>query len=106
MEIIHNEKIYNKRVLKKYTLEIKDVRMMAIVLDDKDYYNIHIMHPSYKTDEMNTLELQEPKADVLFSEIMDKMLMELIIQKFLWHELHGHKGAMWSFTVQAHENEI
>ena len=91
---------YNKKILAKH--EVFYNRFIEVlVLDDKDYYNIHIIDENYKDDELNTLKLQEPKEYVALDEITNPIKLECYaLEHLLWDKFYGFKGKMYSFNVE------
>lgn len=52
---------YNKKILANKIVYYNNRYAEVLVLDDKDYYNVHVLDDAHQDDEMNTLKLQEPK---------------------------------------------
>ena len=92
-------KMYDKEVLKDYSITIDGHEWSCFILDDDKYYNVHIIDDFYKDEELNTLYLQEPKDCVELDGLDELWMAELIMQKYLWHKFYGFKGKSYSFTV-------
>ena len=60
---------YNKKILANKIVYYNNRYAEVLVLDDKDYYNIHVLDDAYQDDETNTLKLQEPKDCVSLEEV-------------------------------------
>lgn len=76
---------YNKKVLADKTINYNNDYYEILVLDDKDYYNIHILNEKYKDEELNTLYLQEPKDCINIEKVTSPIYMEkLTLQFALW----------------------
>lgn len=55
---------YNKPILKTMSLFLFNYYYILYILDDNEYFNIHIVTDKYQDTELNTLYLQEPKEDI------------------------------------------
>lgn len=94
-------KKYGKEILAESMLTIDDNVYHCLIVDDKDYYNIHIITDKYRDDEMNTLQLQEPKECVKLEDISTKEFMLARIAEFaLWDLCYGDGDKLYSFSVK------
>jgi hypothetical protein len=90
---------YNKRILKQHTERIFGKYYTLYILDDKDYYNIHIVTDEYRDEEFNTLKLQEPKKDVSLNELDELYMTKLILEFALWSKFYGYKNKTYQFEI-------
>lgn len=96
--------LYNKQVLKEYTININGDYFTCVILDDTDYYNIHILNDFYKQDELNTLQLQEQKACVNINELDNIYMQSRILEFYLWHINYGYNKKWYSFNIEVADN--
>lgn len=80
---------YNKKVITSYSKFIDGERFSVYVLDDNEYYNIHVISESYKQDEMNTLKLQEPKESVNLEYFTNARLITYLMEHFIWDRFYN-----------------
>ena len=101
------EKKYGKDVLAWTSYDINGDTYECYVLDDGDYYNIHVISPDYRDDETNTLRLQEPK-DVVDLEILKSKayMLSRIFEFALWHECYGDNGKHYDFNITYEESDL
>lgn len=93
-------KKYDKTILAEHFTSYNDRYFTVLVLDDNDYYNIHVIDDKFKDDELNTLKLQEPKSCVTLEEVTDPMQLEFhALEHALWDKFYGYKDNMYSFSV-------
>lgn len=92
--------LYNKQVLKEYTISINGDYFTCVILDDIDCYNIHILNDYYQKNELNTLQLQEPKACVNINELDNIFMQSRILEFYLWHINYGYKDKSYSFNIE------
>lgn len=91
--------LYNKKILKQYEMNINSMFMELFILDDDEYFNIHILDNVYAKGELNTLKLQESKKCVKIDELDDIFCQSQLIEHYLWHKNYGYKGKNYSFSV-------
>jgi len=92
---------YNKKILASKDVFYNNKYVEVLVLDDKNYYNIHIIDDSFKDEELNTLKLQEPKDCITLEEISNPVKLECYaLEHILWDKFYGFKGKMYSFNVE------
>lgn len=92
---------YNKRILKQHTEKIFGEYYTLYVLDDGDYYNIHIVTNKYKDEELNTLRLQEPKQNVSFNEFDELYIVKSILEFALWSKFYGYDDKVYQFEIKS-----
>ena len=92
---------YNKRILKQHTENIFGEYYTLYILDDKDYYNIHIVTDRYRDEELNTLQLQEPKQGISFNEFDELYITKLILEFALWAKFYGYKDKAYQFEIKS-----
>lgn len=92
---------YNKKILASKDVFYNNKYVEVLILDDGDYYNIHIIDDSFKDEELNTLKLQEPKDCITLEEITNPVKLECYaLEHILWDKFYGFKGKMYSFNVE------
>lgn len=83
-------KLYDKDIIIEHTMCIDGCYYTGYVLDGGAYFNVHVIDEHYRQDEMNTLQLQEPKeVDI---ELDKAYIMSKILEHYLWDKLYGYKG--------------
>ena len=92
---------YNKKILKEHSENIFGGHYTLYILDNEDYYNIHIVADEYRDEELNTLRLQEPKQDVSFNEFDELYMTKLILEFALWAKFYGYKNKVYQFEVKS-----
>ena len=90
---------YGKKVLKKLEVNVFNSYYTVMVLDDGDYYNIHVISDSFQDDELNTLRYQEPKECVNIEEFDELRLTKDAIEFAMWNKFYGFKGKSYLFTI-------
>ena len=92
---------YNKKILASKDVFYNNKYIEVLILDDGDYYNIHIIDEDFKDEELNTLKLQEPKDCITLEEITNPVKLECYaLEHILWDKFYGFKGKMYSFNVE------
>ena len=92
---------YNKRILKQHTENVFGEYYTLYVLDDKDYYNIHIVTGKFRDEELNTLQLQEPKQYVSFNKFNKLYITKLILEFALWSKFYGSDNKVYQFEIKS-----
>ena len=92
---------YNKRILKQHTEIVFRECYTLYVLDDKDDYNIHIVTDKYIDEELNTLQLQEPKQNVSLNKFNELYMAELILEFALWSKFYGYDNKVYQFEIKS-----
>ena len=92
---------YNKRILKQYTENVFGEYYTLYVLDDKDYYNIHIVTDKFRDEELNTLQRQEPKQYVSFNKFNELYITKLILEFALWSRFYGYDNKVYQFEIKS-----
>lgn len=94
--------LYNKKILAQTEVKLNGEICDVFCLDGGEYFDIHILHDSYASDELNTLQLQEPKD---FEEATSKIFLTCQgVQFILWHIFYGKNGKMHSFNCELVES--
>lgn len=103
-------KKYGKKILATRDLTIDNELITCLILDDESgkYWNVHIIMRPYADDEINTLELQEPKSEVAFEDITTpEFMFARIFERFIWHKLYMVYGkSMFSASVEIQKSDI
>lgn len=104
-------KKYNKKVISYYSKVLDGENFEVYVLDDKKYFNIHVISDKYKGDELNTLKLQEPKEDLL-KEVKNldgwdkyftkSKLIGYLLEHFIWDRFYS-EGIFTGYVVSEFE---
>lgn len=93
-------KKYNKTILKEHTEYLFGEDYTLYILDDNEYYNIHIVNEHYQDNEMNTLHLQEPKEDISLDDMDALYITKLLLEYALWDKFYGYKDKSYSFSIE------
>lgn len=91
---------YNKKILKEHTENIFGKYYTLYILDNKDYYNIHIVTDKYRDEELNTLKFQEPKQEVSLNELDELYMTKSILEFALWDKFYGYENKVYQFEVK------
>ena len=98
-------KKYNKEIIAEHDTYYNNKYVTVLVLDNKEYYNIHIIDDNFKDEELNTLKLQEPKESVSIEQIKNPIFLECqALQHLLWDKFYGYNKQMHSFNVELVES--
>lgn len=92
---------YGKKILKQDTESILGEYYTLYILDNGNYYDIHIVTDKYKDEELNTLALQEPKQDISFNKFDRLYIIKLILEFALWSEFYGYEDKVYQFEVKS-----
>lgn len=95
----YNESYYGKKIIK----ELSHRNLSVYVLDGGDYYDIHVVDPKFKDEELNTLFLQEPKSDVQENYFTNKRLIRYLAEHFLWEYFYNFHNTIYSFSVEVYD---
>lgn len=76
-------KKYGKNIVASFETVLNGNDYQCLVLDDDNYWNIHVIDEKFKDDELNTLKLQEPKEAVTKEEFTNKILLGYIMEHFI-----------------------
>ena len=92
---------YGKKVLASHETDFDNITIEVYICEgENDYYDIHVIHPYYKDEESNTLELQESKDCVDLEDITNPMQMECYaLEKALWHKFYGKNNKLNTFSI-------
>lgn len=101
------EKKYGKKILVERSIEVNGDEYTCFILDDGDYYNVHIVDDHYQDDELNTLKLQEPKDVAKLDVVTSKAFMlSQTMEHVLWHECYGDNGKHYDFAISYEESDL
>jgi len=101
------EQKYDKDILAEETINVDGDDYTCYILDDKDYYNVHVVDDHYHDDEGNTLRLQEPKECVSLDKVTSKpFMLSQIMEHVLWHMCYGENRKMYDFSIDYEENDL
>lgn len=101
------EKKYGKKILAERSIEVNGDKYTCFILDDGDYYNVHIVDSYFQDDEMNTLKLEEPKDSVSLEKVTSKAFMlSQIMEHVLWHLCYGVNFKHYDFNITYEETEL
>lgn len=95
---------YKKRVIAYFNRYLDNEYFKVYVLDAGDYYNVHIISEKFRDEELNTLQLQQPKDSIqnekeYFNEAyMITQLMDFFIWDRFYNELM-EKGLTAYITI-------
>lgn len=90
---------YNKKILKMETINIFNQEYTVYILDDEDYYNIHIENDKYKGEEFNTVWDVVSKENVTLDELDKVYLYETVVAFALWDKFYGYKDNYYTFDI-------
>ena len=95
---------YNREVLYSLAKYIDNEQFEVIVIvDQPNYYNIHIISETFRDDRLNTLALQEPKECIVDpdSYFNETKLLEYILRHCIWSHFNVDVD---SLTLTARED--
>ena len=95
-------KKYNKNVVAHYEKHIDNESFKVIVLDDNDYYNIHIISECYKDEELNTIKQQELKEDISKDYFTKARMISYLAEHLIWDRFYSELGSA-SISVNIEE---
>jgi uncharacterized protein (DUF39 family) len=83
-------KKFKKEIIASYGKYLDGEQFEVLVLDDGEYYNIHVISEKYNQDELNTLKLQETKAciDDYKTYFNNSRLISYLMGHFIWDRFH------------------
>lgn len=90
---------YNKRVLKSENINIFNQDYTIYILDDGDYFNIHIENDKYKDEEANTIWDVESKEHITLEDLDKVYLYEEVVKFALWDKFYGYKDSLYTFDI-------
>lgn len=90
---------YGKKVLKFEDINIFNQDYIIYILDNEEYFDIHIVNDKYKDEEINTLWLEEPKECVTLEDFDKVYLYEEVVKFALWDKFYGYKDNYYTFDV-------
>jgi hypothetical protein len=90
---------YGKKIIASYDKYLDNERFEVIVVDDNDYYNIHVISEKYRDDELNTMKLQEPKDCIKDIKYFDNAkLISYLMDHFIWDRFYDN-GIFCGYTT-------
>lgn len=92
---------YGKKILKQLTLNVFGDYYTFILLEEGDYYNIHILCDFFKDEELNTLRYQDEKSCVTLEDFDELRMTKDILEFAMWHKFYGFKDKSYNFCVQS-----
>lgn len=81
---------FDKRIVAQATFNLLRNDVNVFVLEDGEYYNIHVEMEAYKNDELNTLQLQEPKDCVTPETFTETYMLERALEVVLWDRYYNN----------------
>lgn len=105
---VEPEKKYGKKILAKRSVEVNGDEYTCFILDDGDYYNVHMIDDYCQDDEMNTLILQEPKECVSLEKVTSKafMLSQIMERVLLYMCYDNDNNKRYDFSITYEESEL
>lgn len=101
------EKKYGKKILAQRSIEVNGDEYTCFILDDNNYYNVHVVDDHYQDSEMNTLKLQEPKDVAKLDVVTSKAFMlSQIMEHVLWHLCYGDNDKHYDFNIDYEESDL
>jgi len=85
-------KKYDKKIIASYSKYLDGEGFEVIILDDGDYYNVHILSEKFKDYEMNTLHLQVTKESVTVDYFTNQRLITYLMDFFMWDRFYKELG--------------
>jgi hypothetical protein len=92
---------YGKKILKQLTLNVFGSYFTFILLEEGNYYNVHILSEFYRDEELNTLRYQEEKSCVSLDDFDELRMTKDIIEFAMWNKFYGFKNKSYNFCVQS-----
>lgn len=92
---------YGKKILKQLTLNVFGSYFTFILLEEGDYYNVHIISEFYRDDELNTLQYQDEKAFVSLDDFDELRMTKDIVEFAMWNKFYGYKNKSYTFCVKS-----
>ena len=90
---------YGKKVLKSETTNIFNQEYTIYILEEGDYFNVHIVATKYKDEELNTLWTQVSKKNVTLEKFDKVYLYEEMVEFALWDKFYGYKDSLYTFDI-------
>ena len=97
-------KKFGKKIYWRYITEWNGNVIECFILKSKEkgYIDIHVIHPYFQANEMNTLQFQEEKQ--YLKNYTNDLKCDLIILEFvLWHK-HSTNDNVLSFSIDAYND--
>ena len=90
---------YNKKVLKSKDINIFNQYYTIYILDEENYFDIHIVNDKYRDEEINTLWVEEPKEYVTLEDLDEVYLYEEVVKFALWDKFYSYEDCLYTFDV-------
>lgn len=90
---------YNKKVLKFKEINIFNQEYAIYILDDGDYFNIHIENDKYNDEECNTIWDVESKEYITLEDLDEVYLYKEVVKFALWDKFYDYKGSFYTFDI-------
>lgn len=94
--------LYDKKILAQTEVCLNGDSCEVYCLDGGEYFDIHVIHDCYQKNELNTLQLQEPKESCELPD--EKFLICRGIEFLLWNKFYGENKKAHFFTCENHES--
>lgn len=91
---------YNRKILKSENINIFNQEYTIYILDDGDYFDIHIENDKYKDEEANTIWNVEPKKHIALEDLDKVYLYEEVVKFALWDKFYGYKDSLYTFDIE------
>ena len=90
---------YNKKVLKSKDINIFNQYYTIYILDEENYFDIHIVNDKYRDEEINTLWVEKPKEYVTLEDLDEVYLYEEVVKFALWDKFYSYEVCLYTFDV-------
>lgn len=97
---------YGNKILAQRSISFNGIEYTCFVLDDGNYYNVHVLTEDMMDEEGNTLTSQEPKDIANLDIITSKpFMLSKIMETALWRECYC-SDKMYEFSIDYIENTL
>lgn len=90
---------YKKPVIAHYSTDLDGIHFQCVVVKDGEYFNIHVIDDIFCKDESNTLKLQEHSDYITTESFTDNVLLQYIIEHFVWWKYYQQGYVVESLTI-------
>lgn len=90
---------YNRKVLESENINIFNQECTIYILDDGDYFDIHIENDKYKNEMSETIWDVLPKKHVTLEDLNKVYLYEEVVKFALWNKFYGYKDNLYTFDI-------
>ena len=100
-----NKTRFGKKVINQVFTNWDNEEVECVVVESSyvGYYDVHVVHPFYCTDESNTLKLQVPKESVKDDYFTDLKLNCYTIEFIAWHKFSDNDNVV-SFSCSYYQD--